>query len=111
MGSVWEQLLTNATAHPGGVAYSPGQTALIGLLAAVLWGAVLLFCLRTGETPKQPPPWWYRWLPNGPTWNPTVYKRNVQPAEYWTEVWIGVGLLVCSVGLMLYGIVGIVFGP
>jgi hypothetical protein len=79
MGSVWEHLLTNATAHPGGIAYSAGQTTLIGLGGAVLFGAIVISCLRTGETPKAAPPWWYRWLPNAPTWNPTVYKKTSSP--------------------------------
>jgi hypothetical protein len=102
-GSAWEQLLTNAAAHPGGRAYSGGQFVLIGLAGAVLWGAVLISCLRTGETPKQPPPWWYRWLPKTPTGNPTVYKRNVQTAEILGVGLDRVGLLVCSVCLMLWG--------
>ena len=49
MGSVWKQLLANATAHPGGIAYSAGQTALIRLSSAVLCGGFLISCLRTGE--------------------------------------------------------------
>ena len=47
MGSVWEQLLANAAAHPRGVAYSAGQTALIRLSSAVLCGGFLISCLRS----------------------------------------------------------------
>jgi hypothetical protein len=55
MGSAWQQLPTNATAHPRGLPTQPDKPLSYGS-AAPFCGVRLSFsCLRTGETPKQPP--------------------------------------------------------
>lgn len=80
-----------------GMAYSPKQGLVLGVICLALVGYMLLRGFRTGTFPRARP-----LVGKLPPEMGTVISRDKNPRQFWTNVWCGIVMIViCVVGITL----------
>jgi hypothetical protein len=93
------KLLNNAMSHPGGMAYSPAQSILFGIIGLILSTYLIVSALRTGIVPRARP----RWGSLPPEMEKGI-QREKQPGAFWRNVWCGIFIAAVSAGCLIGGI-------